>query len=137
MLPWDLENWLTDAGDEVVCKAAERGTESLDSRERLIYEVWLFDTEQRNGGVSQYFLNRGLKQWDALCAAALPVLSSFAPFATAVSQAVGRSEDPCQAVMNSSVDLDAHYYQYQIRLATELKAQVERRNVPVERRSQD
>ncbi|MBA2238296.1 MAG: hypothetical protein H0W24_06300, partial [Lysobacter sp.] len=50
MLPWDLEDWLTDEGDNVVRKAAAaKGESALNEPERLLYELWLFDTEQRNG----------------------------------------------------------------------------------------
>ena len=77
MLSWDLEDWLTEEGDKVVTKEAALGLGSLTSRERLIYEVWLFDTETRNGGVSQYFCNRGIAQWDELKKAARGMLPSF------------------------------------------------------------
>src|SRR6185436_4212959 len=106
MLPWDLEDWLTDEGDKVVHKAAAADSrDALDPRERLLYEVWLLDTEQRNGGISQYFGNRGLEQWDALSRLAAPALPSFARFAAKVNAVVGRSEDPYRAVIRSDVDL--------------------------------
>lgn len=95
MLPWDLEDWLTDEGDKVVRKAAAANGEStLDDRERLLYEVWLLDTEQRNGGISQYFCNHGLAQWDTLSQLAIPTLASFASFAEKINAVVGRSTDP-------------------------------------------
>lgn len=50
--PYGLESWLTNVGDTIVRKAAASGVESLTTRERLIYELWRFDTEQRNGGVA-------------------------------------------------------------------------------------
>ncbi len=120
---WDLEDWLTNEGDKFVHKAAAaNGPNSLDSRERLIYEVWLFDTEQRNGGVAQYFGNRGLDQWNWLSKFASPVFASFVPFAIAIDRIVGHSSDPYQAVIDSGVDLDAHYDEFRVRLITELKA---------------
>ena len=51
-MPWDLEDWLTEIGDRVVRKMAASGPETLTPQERLIYEVWIFDTETRNCGVS-------------------------------------------------------------------------------------
>ena len=127
MTPWELENWLTDEGDRIVRKvaAAPNGVNALDTRERLIYEIWLFDTEQRNGGVSQYFCNRGLDQWDALSDIASPVLASFAPFAAVVNRIVGRSAEPYKVVIESRIDLDAHYNEYQSQLLAELKATTE------------
>lgn len=61
MLSSFLEDWLTDAGDRVVRKLAA-GVGALSSEERLVFEVWLLDTEARNGGLSQYFANHGLGQ---------------------------------------------------------------------------
>lgn len=116
-----LERWLTNAGDRVVRKAASAGTEpALDGHERLLYEYWLFDTEQRNGGVSQYFCNRGLKQWDALSRLAAPALPSFRAFAAIVDGVVGRSPDPYAAVVASPTDLDALYDERHDLLVTEL-----------------
>jgi hypothetical protein len=125
MLPWDLEDWLTDEGDKVVHKAAAANShDALDPNERLLYEIWLFDTEQRNGGVSQYFGNRGLAQWDGLSRVAALALPSFAHFATKVNAVVGRSHDPYAAVINSDVDLDAWYREHQLALVTELRSAV-------------
>jgi hypothetical protein len=124
MLPWDLENWLTDEGDKIVRKAAALTESALDERERLLYEVWLLDTEQRNGGVSQYFCNWGLAQWNALSRLAAPALPSFRSFAANVNGVIANSDDPYQAVIVSPVDLDAWYDQYQIRLVSELRAAV-------------
>jgi hypothetical protein len=125
MLPWDLEDWLTDEGDKVVRKAASGSGEStLDDRERLLYELWLFDTEQRNGGVSQYFCNRGLERWATLSRLAAPALPSFASFAVKVNEVVGRSTDPYQAVIDSGVDLDGWYDEHQTRLVGELREAV-------------
>jgi hypothetical protein len=116
-----LEHWLTKAGDRVVRKAASAGSEAaLDDGERLLYEYWLFDTEQRNGGISQYFCNRGLDQWDTLSRFAVPTLPTFPAFAAVVNGVVGRSSDPYEAVIDSSVDLDAEYERWHDQLVTEL-----------------
>lgn len=117
-----LEKWLTEEGDKVVRKAAAtNGLEALDLRERLIYEMWLFDTEQRNGGISQYFCNHGLDQWHALSKIASPHLPSFVALAATVNRVIGRSADPYQAVLNSDIDLNENYEAYRFRLLTELK----------------
>ena len=100
MLPWDLEDWLTDRGDEVARKsAAANSPDVLDARERLLYELWLFDTEQRNGGVSQYFCNHGMDQWDRLSRLATPTLPSFASFAARVNEVIDGRADPYRAVV--------------------------------------
>ena len=44
-LPLDLEAWLTDVGDQIVCERASEGENALSAQERLIYEIWLLDTE--------------------------------------------------------------------------------------------
>lgn len=127
MLPWNLEDWLTEVGDRVVRKvAAANSVDVLGESERLLYEFWLFDTEQRNGGVSQYFGNRGLKQWDELTRCATPRLPSFPEFAAIVNEAVGRARDPYQAILNSTIDLDASYGQHQLLLVRELREAVTR-----------
>jgi hypothetical protein len=121
MLPNDLEDWLTAEGDRVVRKEAASGHAALGAREQLLYEVWLFDTEQRNGGVSQYFCNCR-ENWEQLCRLAQPAIPSFALFAAAVNKVIGGSEDPYQSVIDSDVNLDEMYRAYQIQLVTELKA---------------
>jgi hypothetical protein len=125
MLPWDLEDWLTDEGDRIVHKEAATGYNSLDGHEKLIYEIWLLDTEQRNGGVSQYFCNHGMSQWAALCSLATSVLPPFAQFAEAVNQVVDQQSDPYDAIIGSDVDLDQLYDSHQIELVKELKAHVQ------------
>jgi hypothetical protein len=125
MLPWDLEDWLTEAGHKIVVKAADAGSRDvLDLRERLLYEVWLFDTEQRNGGVSQYFANRGRAHWEVFSRLASPRLPSFAEFAAKIDKVVGDSEDPYSAIIESDTDLDQWYEQYCVRLVTELRSAV-------------
>ena len=71
MLPWNLEDWLTEEGDRIVRKvAAANSRDALDGRDRLLYELWLFDTEQRNGGVSHTLATTGLSNGE--CSHALP-----------------------------------------------------------------
>lgn len=64
MLPLDLEDWLTEVGNQIVYKMASGGEAALTEKEKLVHEIWLLDTETRNGGLSQYFANWGLKQWE-------------------------------------------------------------------------
>lgn len=127
MLPWDLEDWLTDEGAKVVEKAAAKTVAALNEREHLLYEFWLLDTEQRNGGLSQYFYNRGLARWQTLSALAAATMPSFAEFAAKVNDVVVGSGDRCQALVGSSVDIDAWYDSHQVRLVSELRAAMESR----------
>src|SRR5262247_2179263 len=97
MLPTDLEDWLTNEGDRVV--HARVAGDSLSPLDSLIHEIWLLDTEARNGGLSQYFANHGTAQWQSCTRAALAGLTpSFAPFAAEVDAMIRRSEDPYQAI---------------------------------------
>lgn len=64
-MDWDLEEWLTRTGDHVIARRAEQTT-ALSHQEQLIYAVWALDTEVRNGGIAQYFLNRGIEAWHSL-----------------------------------------------------------------------
>lgn len=117
-----LEDWLTKEGNRIIRKITEQDLGSLSDAERLLYEIWLLDTEQRNGGVSQYFCNRGLAQWNSLSRLATATLASFASFATHVDKVVGTASDPYQAVTDSEVDLDGWYDKYRFSLIEELKA---------------
>jgi len=81
-LPLDLEAWLTDVGDQIIGERASDVETALRAREKLIYEIRFFDTEARNGGISQYFANRGMKQWEQCTAWPAP---SFSPFARRVA----------------------------------------------------
>ena len=68
MLPTDNENWLIDAGHEILEKKAERGADSLEPVERLIRAWWVADYGMRNAGdldtaidVDSNFLDEGLR----------------------------------------------------------------------------
>jgi hypothetical protein len=128
-LPWDLEDWLTEVGDQVVRKMASEGEAALTAREKLIYEIWLLDTEARNGGISQYFANRGMKQWEqcTALASAWPV-PSFSPFAKRVSDLLIGNADPYLALEAREPETNELYQAYQIRIVTELRDAVEKRN---------
>ena len=123
MKPPELDTWLTEEGDRLVRKiATTHGVDALDARERLVYEIWLFDTEQRNGGVSQYFCNRGLEQWRTLSEIASTALTSFVPLAEVVNQVIDNSTDPYRALIKSAVNLDAYYQMHRVRLLAELRS---------------
>jgi hypothetical protein len=122
-LPRNLEDWLTEVGDHVVNKMATPGAEALSPRERLIYEVWVFDTETRNGGVSQYFGNRGIEQWESLRAAcrghAMPHLKQFME---EVDRVIRGAADPYAAVLKLTSPLEEHYWSsYQGKIVAELR----------------
>jgi hypothetical protein len=121
-LPWDLEDWLTDEGDRVVHLAANG--EDLTRNDRLLEEVWRLDTEQRNGGVSQYFANQS-ERWHELRALAISRLPSFAVFAAKVDAALSAAADPYDAVTQSGVDLDALYDGLQREIIAELRRVIE------------
>lgn len=122
MLPTDLDDWLTDAGLRTARKAAGSKPPSLDEREQLLNEFSLFDTEQRNGGASQYFCNWGLERWRTLSRLASSHLPSFPGFARGVDAVVGDSADPYAAILGSKTDLDAWYEKHQCSLVAELLA---------------
>jgi hypothetical protein len=127
MLPWDLEDWLTDEGDRVVRKSAAANSDDvLDATDRLLQEFWLLDTEQRNGGLSQYFCNHGSGQWKTLSRLAASTLPTFATFAAKVDEVINDSNDPYQAIIDSDVKLDAWYYENQLALVRELQVAVRR-----------
>jgi hypothetical protein len=46
----DNETWIIDAGDEIACKRAARGPDTLSPLERLIYCLWVADYGMRNAG---------------------------------------------------------------------------------------
>ena len=48
--PSENENWIIDAGDEVIAKKAGVGVAGLSARERLIYCLWVADYGMRNAG---------------------------------------------------------------------------------------
>src|SRR5262245_90775 len=118
-LPWELEDWLTDAGDRVVRKLASAPAAVLPDRERLIYEVWLLDTEARNGGLSQYFCNGGIEQWNSCVALASTSLPSFPAFAERVATLLKQAPDPYLAILNT--DSDDLWYEYQEAVVSELR----------------
>jgi Domain of unknown function (DUF4375) len=126
-LGFALTDWLLDAGEGVAKRSeAPGGLESLTSVERLLYELWIFDMEQQNGGVSQYFCNRSMQQWNTASRLARPLLSSFNAFALTVESVVGESADPYESVIDSEVNLDDRYDAIRVPLLLELQSLVQR-----------
>ncbi|WP_133680728.1 DMP19 family protein [Paludibacterium purpuratum] len=122
MLSMHLEDWLTEAGAVVVAKR-QVDAASLSPSEQIIYEIWLLDTETRNGGLSQYFGNRGPAQWQRCVAAAnFANLSSFRLFAAEVGAFIDSSEDAYQAFVQQGADAENLWYKYQLPVVTELYA---------------
>lgn len=121
MLPWDLEDWITDVG----ANALERrlAGHTLSPTDQLVYEIWLLDTEARNGGLSQYFCNHGRSQWESCVAAAKHAsLSSFEPFALAVASLISNSSDPYSAIReggDAAEDLWFHHQSAVVRALRE------------------
>ena len=122
MLPWDLEDWITDAGADILDKRDATGG-SLSPHEELTYEIWLLDTEARNGGLSQYFLNHGLGQWRSCCIKAQTLgLESFAPFAEEVGKLLLNNSDPYEAIRHGGDAAEDLWYKYQVAVVRDLRA---------------
>jgi hypothetical protein len=117
---WELEDWLLKAGERVARKIVTAA--SLSPVERLIREFWLFDIETRNGGVSQYFCNHGLQQWQALKAAWLPdAVPSLGPLIAKVDRIISSAPDPYLATLNASPGIEDFYEEHQLNVRRELR----------------
>jgi len=124
-LPWDLEDWLTEVGGQVVEKQAALGDTSLSKQDQLILAIWLLDTEARNGGLSQYFANHGVEQWEKCVAlASSDAIPSFAPFAEAVTAMLSGNPDPYLALIARDAEANDLYHTYQFSLVSELRQSV-------------
>ena len=120
VLPNDLEDWLTDEGDRVIHKMA--AGETCSDADLAIYEIWLLDTETRNGGVAQYFGNRGREQWQSLSNVAdTRGFIALTKFIDAVESVIANATDPYDAIIDSDVDLDGQYHEIQTAIVTELR----------------
>ena len=122
-MPWDLEDWLTETGDRIVNKIADSGKETLTAHDCLIYEIWVFDIETRNGGVSQYFGNRGLEQWESLRSASQGfALPSLMQFMQEVDRLCGDTPDPYAVALAASPPLEEAYWRsHQTGIVDELR----------------
>ncbi|MHB1557375.1 MAG: DMP19 family protein [Isosphaeraceae bacterium] len=122
VVDWDLEDWLLCAGESVERKSRVQGDASLTPAERLLGEVWLFDMETRNGGVSQFFGNHGLARWQALCEAwSAEDVPSLGPIIAAIGRIIAGSDDPYLATLNASPGIEDLYESHQAEVKTELK----------------
>ena len=121
MLPSDLDDWLTEEGDRVV-HLGER--EDLSEIDRLIYDVWLLDSEQRNGGMSQYFENHDLDAWRDLRSSAADALPAVAGLAAEVDPVVRDAADPYEAALDA--DLGAAYKRHSTAIVRQLRDLVSR-----------
>lgn len=121
MLPWDLEDWITDEGAKILDKRI-LAPNSLSPKENLLYEVWLLDTEARNGGLSQYFCNHGIEQWQAWQAVAkVEGLKSLETFASLLNQIIQESSDPYAAIREKGDDAEDLWLSHQKQIVNELK----------------
>ena len=48
--PSENEDWIIDAGDEIITKKASVGMAALSAMERLVYCLWVADYGMRNAG---------------------------------------------------------------------------------------
>ena len=95
----------------------------LGPQERLIYEVWVFETGIRNGGVSQFSGNRGIERWERLRAAceaqAMPTLKQFIG---EVDQILVAGVDPYAAALHVSPPIEEWYWSvHQAKIVMELR----------------
>lgn len=120
--PWELEDWLTEVGNAVVAKRHDRGPEMLSPSELLLLEFWEFDTQQRNGGVSQYFCNNPIDRWQRLCSLVKPRSPTFAEFTDLVDAVIEGADDTYEAVIESAVDLDERYLNGWVPIVREIQA---------------
>ena len=120
MLLDDLNQWLTETGGAMVDKHAAGQT--LTPMEQVVYEIWLLDTQVRNGGLSQYFCNCGSEQWRSCTAAASAVgLTSFGPFSEQVSLLIAGARDPYKALIKKGRAGDEVYDTYSNDIVRELR----------------
>jgi hypothetical protein len=119
VLPFDLEDWLTESGDRVLATP-----EPWSPHDQLLHEIWLFDTEARNGGPSQYFCNFA-ERWPMLLRLTEQWLPAFAPVASAIESVISGAADAYEAALEADEKLDAVYETHQIAIVEALKAVVE------------
>ena len=124
LLGFELTDWLLDAGAAVHKKRLTLSNpDDLSPAEHLLYEFWLFDMEQQNGGVSQYFLNRPISHWDSLSVLGRSFVPTFIPFAARIDSIVIGVPDAHEAFHD--IDVDHLYQVIRVRVLQELKAFVQ------------
>jgi hypothetical protein len=119
---WELEDWILVAGERNELKCSTNGIHSLTPAERLIREVWLFDLNTKNGGISQYFGNYGIKQWEALQDAWLPsAVPSLRPIIAEVNRVIAGDVDPYLATLQASAGIEKLFHEHETQVLAELK----------------
>ncbi|MEM9252524.1 MAG: hypothetical protein AAGB29_09265 [Planctomycetota bacterium] len=116
----ELEDWLTDYGGELAEKRTQGG--QLSDNETLLYEFWLFDTHQRNGGVAGYFCNTARDSWASLRSSAAGKVPAFSALCKQIESVILGQADPYDAVTDSGIDFDGHYARIQEVTVKELRA---------------
>ena len=107
---YDLEDWLLNAGEKAARK--EIAGVALSPLERLTREFWSFDLQAMNGGVSQYFCNKGLAGWQSFKAAWLPeIVPSLGIIFTEVDRVIVDSTDAFNATLSASEEINCLYYE--------------------------
>jgi hypothetical protein len=121
----DLMGWFAHVGNRAEQKRARNGDASLSKPEKLIYELWLLDTEIQEGGLSKYFANRGLRQWRHCVALVPQAIPSFLRFAQRVDGLLRIDPNPNGAGLIASVasaaEADNLYRQYRRPIVAELR----------------
>lgn len=124
-LPNELNDWLTEAGDLVVQKRAKG--EPIDSKEQMIYEIWLLDTQVRNGGLSQYFCNCPENWEKCVSLAESEGLALFEPFACQLNNLISGAKDAYTRILNRESEASRLYDTHAPKFVAELR---NRSNVP-------
>lgn len=121
-----LTDWLLKAG-AALCRKGQNldSLDRLNTIERLLYEFWVFDMERQNGGVSQYFCNHPILEWNTLFGLTQELLPTFRAFGLTVESIVTGSADPYESVISSKIDLDHRYSEIRLPLLLELQALVQ------------
>jgi len=124
-----LMGWFADAGNRAELKRATNGDASLSKLEKLIYELWLLDTEVQKGGLSGYLANRGLQQWKHCAALVSQVSPSFQSFAERVDGLLRLDPDPkgvgLIASVASGAEADKLYRRYRKPIVVDLRNAIE------------
>jgi hypothetical protein len=126
LLGFALTDWLLDSGENVAKKSRTLlSLDALTSAERLLYEFWIFDIEQQNGGVSQYFLNRPVWHWNSLFTLSRSALPSFSALAVKIESIVNDAPDAHEAFHDIVVDVDGLYSEVRVPVLQELQTFVQ------------
>ena len=123
LLGFALTDWLLESGERVARKCSTLGSlDELTLAERLLYEFWIFDMEQQNGGVSQYFLNWPVSHWNSHYTLEQSGLPSFNAFAMKIESIVSGVPDAHEAFQHIDVDVDGLYGSIRVPVLQELQA---------------